>query len=292
MPDIRIHTGAVQSDGSGALIKSLKALQPLEDAPRNYEAAAKEKQPSLKVDDDVDAEPLPTIQEAGPVPLWMDVAPGADQRLLQSIQISTLYSGSVFRGEQKSGRSSYKVTVTFQHVDLKESFLCGYLHIKGLTEDYPELTTFFEAEIIGPKHSFLTKKWEATDRTDLQHWDRFPSFRPYSKLLKKTSGASTTESSSRPPASPTFAPSNNNMPFTYHFRNKDHIFMRWKEQFLVPDYRVKTINGASFAGFYYICYQLSKEEITGYYFHQNSEKFQQLNLRHCPETTFQQFEFR
>ena len=292
MPDIRIHTGAVQSNGSGALIKSLKALQPLEDAPRNYEAAAvKEKEASSEVGDDANGEPLPTIREAGPVPLWMDVAPGADQRLLQSIQISTLYSGSVFRGEQKSGRSSYKVTVTFQHVDLKESSLCGYLHIKGLTEDYPELTTFFEAEIIGPKHSFLTKKWEATDRTDLQHWDRFPSFRPYSKLLKKTSNASTTESSSRPPASPTFAPSSN-MPFTYHFRNKGPHLYALEGAIPSTDYRVKTINGASFAGFYYICYQLSKEEITGYYFHQNSEKFQQLNLRHCPETTFQQFEFR
>lgn len=29
--------------------------------------------------------------------------------------------------------------------------------------------------------------------------------------------------------------------------------MRWKERFLVPDHRVKSINGASYAGFYYIC---------------------------------------
>ena len=26
------------------------------------------------------------------------------------------------------------------------------------------------------------------------------------------------------------------------------VFMRWKEKFLVPDHRVKDINGASFAG--------------------------------------------
>ena len=26
------------------------------------------------------------------------------------------------------------------------------------------------------------------------------------------------------------------------------VFMRWKERFLVPDHRVKDINGASFAG--------------------------------------------
>ncbi|CAG8728388.1 14795_t:CDS:2, partial [Racocetra persica] len=71
------------------------------------------------------------------------------------------------------------------HVDLSESFLCGYLHIKGLTEDYPELTTFFEAEIIGRKYSFLTKKWDADDKVDVQHWIRFPAFRPLQKHMKK-----------------------------------------------------------------------------------------------------------
>ena len=29
--------------------------------------------------------------------------------------------------------------------------------------------------------------------------------------------------------------------------------MRWKERFLVPDHRVRSITGASFAGFYYVC---------------------------------------
>ncbi|CAG8606718.1 2250_t:CDS:2, partial [Paraglomus occultum] len=82
----------------------------------------------------------------------------------------SLYSGSRFKGEQRSGRSSYEVAVHIQHVNLAESSLCGYLHIKGLTEDYPELTTFFEAEIIGRKHSFLTKKWDANDHIDIQHW--------------------------------------------------------------------------------------------------------------------------
>ncbi|CAG8585059.1 15413_t:CDS:2, partial [Funneliformis caledonium] len=158
----------------------------------------------------------------------------------------SLYSGSKFRGEQRSGRSSYDVAVHIQHVDLSESFLCGYLHIKGLTEDYPELTTFFEAEIIGRKYSFLTKKWDADDKVDVQHWIRFQAFRPLQKHMKKDG-------------------------FVYDFHNKDFIFMRWKEHFLVPDHRVRTINGASFAGFYYICYQLSTGMITGFYFHKSSE---------------------
>jgi len=57
-------------------------------------------------------------------------------------------------------------------VDLAESFLCGYLRINGLTEEYPELTTYFEAEIIGPKHSFLTRKWDADELIDEEHWVR------------------------------------------------------------------------------------------------------------------------
>ncbi|CAI2171478.1 1140_t:CDS:2 [Funneliformis geosporum] len=174
----------------------------------------------------------------------------------------SLYSGSKFRGEQRSGRSSYDVAVHIQinrsgkikyatlylvNYNLSESFLCGYLHIKGLTEDYPELTTFFEAEIIGRKYSFLTKKWDADDKIDVQHWIRFQAFRPLQKHMKKDG-------------------------FVYDFHNKDFIFMRWKEHFLVPDHRVRTINGASFAGFYYICYQLSTGMITGFYFHKSSER--------------------
>jgi len=93
-------------------------------------------------------------------------------------------------------------------VNLADSFLCGYLTITGLTEvrartggqvplwtvcgvltlyrrqprgacrgarraqDYAMLTTYFEAEIIGPKHGFLTRKWvrrtsDASDRPAL-----------------------------------------------------------------------------------------------------------------------------
>jgi len=96
------------------------------------------------------------------------------------------------------------------------------------------------------------------------------------------------------------------------------VFMRWKEKFLVPDHRVKDINGASFAGFYYICveYEPSKRlegfsasshaqadmepgsgkedhnryedepipaSMTGFYFHKHSEPNQELNLHHVPD---------
>ncbi|KAG0275033.1 hypothetical protein BGZ95_009247 [Linnemannia exigua] len=189
-------------------------------------------------------------------------------RLMPS-RISHLYAGSRFQGRQKSGSNSYEVMVDIKDVNLKDSSLCGYLHIKGLTDEYPELTTFFDAEIIGSAHSFVTKKWDASAKTDKEHWTLFKPFEPMCDIFT-------------------------NDDFKYDFQGKDVIFMRWKEHFLVPDHRVEGITGASFAGFYYICYNISKGEIEGYYYHQSSEKFQKLMLSHVQErpTSFGSFEFR
>ncbi|KAG0359934.1 hypothetical protein BGX24_005665, partial [Mortierella sp. AD032] len=148
------------------------------------------------------------------------------------------------------------------HVNLNDSTLCGYLHIKGLTREYPELTTFFDAEIVGPQYTFLTRKWDATESTDEQHW--FDSDSLY-----------------------------NMASYQEELRDSDVVFMRWKEHFLVPDHRVEGITGASFAGFYYICYNKRTGDINGYYYHQSSEKFQQLTLSHVEERrSFGSYEFR
>lgn len=73
---------------------------------------------------------------------------------------------------------------------------------------------------------------------------RFPSFQPYIQIF-------------------------NDDGFVYEPYEKDFIYMRWKEHFLVPDHRLRNVNGASFEGFYYICYQRSTNEIKGYYFFRN-----------------------
>ncbi|KAG0256824.1 hypothetical protein BG011_004313 [Mortierella polycephala] len=158
-----------------------------------------------------------------------------------------LYPGSKFQGRQKSGKQSYEVIVDIKHVNLSESTLCGYLHIKGLTEEYPELTTFFDAEIVGPRYSFLTRKWDATEETDKDHWTLFPPFEHLASIFRKENAK-------------------------FDFRDQEVVFMRWKEHFLVPDHRVKGITGASFAGFYYICYHKLTGLINGYYYHQSSDK--------------------
>ncbi|KAJ7046932.1 vacuolar import and degradation protein-domain-containing protein [Mycena alexandri] len=223
-----------------------------------------------------------------------------------------LYPGASFNGTQKSGRNSYDVNVTIVDVDFASSFLCGYLRIRGLTDDWPELTTYFDAEIIGSRYGFLTQNWGATEQADMVHWSRFPAFRHVKSELKKPC-------------------------LTMPDRDRGAVFMRWKERFLVPDHRVQDINGASFAGFYYVCVDFNPaptqpedaeaeaeadEAITasppskphsrrrdssvrralssgprpalmsGFYFHQNSEPYQQLTLSHIPERTSSSFEFR
>uniref|UniRef100_A0A8P4GT31 Glucose-induced degradation protein 4 homolog n=1 Tax=Dicentrarchus labrax TaxID=13489 RepID=A0A8P4GT31_DICLA len=220
---------------------------------------------------------------------------------------SLLYSGSRFRGHQKSKGNSYDVEVVLQvglwsgyctlqascqghlvicqtggvmidswkinerwpvHVTMEDSYLCGYLKIKGLTEEYPTLTTFFAGEIISRKRPFLTRKWDADEDVDRKHWGKFQAFYQYAKTF-------------------------NSDDFDYEdLKNSDYIFMRWKEQFLVPDHTIKDISGASFAGFYYICFQKSTATIEGYYYHRSSEWYQSLNLTHVPEHSAAIYEFR
>ncbi|XP_067089476.1 uncharacterized protein [Osmerus mordax] len=184
------------------------------------------------------------------------------------VTTSLLYSGSQFRGHQKSKGNSYDVDVVLQHVTMEDSYLCGYLKIKGLTEEYPTLTTFFAGEIISRKRPFLTRKWDADEDVDRKHWGKFQAFYQYAKSF-------------------------NSDDFDYEgLKNSDFVFMRWKEQFLVPDHTIKDISGASFAGFYYICFQKSTATIEGYYYHRSSEWYQSLNLTHLPEHSMPIYEFR
>ncbi|OCK97727.1 uncharacterized protein K441DRAFT_655641 [Cenococcum geophilum 1.58] len=188
-------------------------------------------------------------------------SPFPSSRFLPNSTSSFLRPSSKFHGTQQSDRQVYDVQVEIKHVDMKESFLCGYLRIQGLTEDHPSLTTYFEGEIIGTKYTFVTKhpEWGSNEKVDMQHWARFQPWRPLAKQAKRQD-------------------------FSYkNFAQRENIFMRWKEYFLVPDHRVRTINGASFEGFYYICFNQVSGKISGIYFHAKSEKFQQLELQHVPD---------
>lgn len=124
--------------------------------------------------------------------------------------------------------------------------------------------------MIGPKYSFQTRhaEWGSNEKIDHQHWGRFPAYRPISKQAKK----------------PDYIYKN--------FAEREYIFMRWKEYFLVPDHRVRQISGASFEGFYYICFHQLSGTISGIYYHTRSERFQKLELSHIRDRCFGSMEFR
>lgn len=186
----------------------------------------------------------------------------------QTPLIRGMLAGAKFLGVQQSGRATYEVEVQIQNVDLDKDCLCGYLKISGLTDEFPELTTYFEGEIVGKCHSFMTQKWDADETTDREHWSKFA---PFSAKMAEDLGAASSKLDA------------------WH---DDYVFMRWKEHFLVPDHRIKTISGASFAGFYYICFRKEQAVIDGYYFHHSSEMYQSLRLKLQKNTTFGTFKLR
>jgi hypothetical protein len=55
----------------------------------------------------------------------------ADPRVVPICPSTYLRPGSRFHGTQQSERQQYDVQVEIKHVDLRESFLCGYLRIQG-----------------------------------------------------------------------------------------------------------------------------------------------------------------
>ncbi|CCO28098.1 putative protein C17orf39 homolog [Rhizoctonia solani AG-1 IB] len=154
---------------------------------------------------------------------------------LNNTRQDCLYPGASFVGIQKSGRNSYNVSVTIVNVDFPGSTLCGYLTIENLTDDHPQLTTYFDAEIIGPKYGFLTQSYGASEMDDMTHWGRFDSFRAIKSEMRRP-GLTIRQKS---------------------LSERGFVFMRWKERFLVPEHQVRGIRGASYDGFYYVCVQLN-----------------------------------
>lgn len=212
---------------------------------------------------------------------------------------SYLKPNATFIGEQESDKGKYHVRVEFKTIDLVNSLMTGFLQISGLIENHPEITTFFKGEIINnplckykwqteskkrpsdtviKNYAFATEKsqWGSYLSNDLEHWRRLTGLH----LL------------------------NNEMleqrlhDIQYNTETNDGcIYMRWKEEFLLPDSRVKQIKGASFEGFYYIVLNLSQSSrlpgaISGLYYHKDSDKFQSLNLKFVEDKgTSSKFDF-
>ncbi len=202
---------------------------------------------------------------------------------------------------------------------MNQSLLCGYLTIHNLTPEFPVLTTFFEGEIIGPHHGFITGKWEADATIDKNHWQKFDYFRQHCQHFL-VENSSPLETVSAPPIATTAGNSieqrarllprpndfnANNANGNGHgecshitengafdFMEEPIVFMRWKEYFLVPDHHVETVNGASYAGFYYTAYDKTTQKLEGYYYHRESKDYQKLELDCDQKKTSASFDFR
>lgn len=182
-----------------------------------------------------------------------------------------LTPGAKYKGTQQSGGTSYDVEVTLQSLDTANGAMAGYLTIEGLTSEYPKLTTYFDADIVGlGGNSFLTRNWDADESVDRSHWSRFSEWSKW---------ATNFNTSFEHPVDP--------------LGSDSVLFMRWKERFLVPDHRVTSIGGASFAGFYYMVYSKDSSSFRGFYYHVEGEKYQAVTLNPVSEkSSFGEFTFR
>ncbi|EGW31766.1 uncharacterized protein SPAPADRAFT_62362 [Spathaspora passalidarum NRRL Y-27907] len=208
-----------------------------------------------------------------------------------------LHPNALFTGVQESGKSRFHIKVELKNVDLINSIVTGFLQISGLTDDHSEIVTCFKGEIINnPLHkyqwtspdkksysdlklknySFITenKQWGSFVKNDFEHW----------KKLTNSSDLTDSQLQQRL------------IRIQQGHEDNQFIYMRWKEEFLLPDSRIKQISGASFEGFYYIVlniggYDSSDNQdvfsnsinpgsICGLYYHKSSEKFQSLLLRY------------
>lgn len=140
----------------------------------------------------------------------------------------------------------------------------------------------------------VLNEFKATDQTDLEHWINFPSFRQLFLMSQKNGLNSTDDNGTtnaakklppqQLPTTPSADAGNISRIFSQekqfdNYLNERFIFMKWKEKFLVPDaLLMEGVDGASYDGFYYIVHDQVTGNIQGFYYHQDAEKFQQLEL--------------
>lgn len=189
-----------------------------------------------------------------------------------------------FTGYQISGYKKYQITVELKTTNFPHSgstcslltpHLCGYLTIQGLTNQHPEITTYFESFLVNESIGFLSSSipeelsdLKSNNENDLEHWLNFPNFR---ELCMNNYGNSNT-------LQKIILGEYCHM----NYLDERFIYMRWKEKFLVPQSQIDSVDkveGASYDGYYYIVHDQFLGGILGFYYHKDAEKFQQLELQ-------------
>ncbi|QRG40843.1 hypothetical protein FDK38_005334 [Candidozyma auris] len=221
-------------------------------------------------------------------------------RDVPKLQNQYLRPNAKFVGEQQSGTCKYDIRVELKSVDLVSSIVTGFFQISGLTDEHPLITTCFKGEIINnplnstkwqnhPKdhqlkrYAFITedRNWGSFPQNDIDHWrtlTRASSSMSEEDLLSKLRSIHAGDSENQ------------------------YIYMRWKEEFLLPDSRIKQLKNASFEGFYYVVLNIGGRNdsgsgdcfssriipgtISGLYYHTQNDKFQSLSLRYVEDRQF------
>lgn len=190
------------------------------------------------------------------------IAPGSRRKTSTIPRFSNSYlkPNAKFVGEQLSDLSRYYIEVQFKTVDMVNSLVTGFLEITGLTPAPTNITTYFKGEIINnplnkydwkspenaltddtiQKYSFATenRQWESSIKNDFDHWEILTQMRDSADCQIRNKLNQIQSQHHR---------------VTGNSSNSDQfIYMRWKEEFLVPDSRVEKIFGASYDGFYFI----------------------------------------
>lgn len=100
----------------------------------------------------------------------LDPYPVLTRTRVSSRGYDCLYPGALFEGLQTNKSKEHRVSVRIVDVNMEQSRLEGFLTIHDLTDQWPEITTFFEGQIIGDRYGFVTGDWGANDKIDAQHW--------------------------------------------------------------------------------------------------------------------------
>eukprot|EP00730_Choanoeca_flexa_P020353 TRINITY_DN9946_c0_g1_i1.p2 TRINITY_DN9946_c0_g1~~TRINITY_DN9946_c0_g1_i1.p2 ORF type:complete len:213 (+),score=32.45 TRINITY_DN9946_c0_g1_i1:87-725(+) len=174
----------------------------------------------------------------------------ASEKLVQDRVCNALHEGAIFQGFQSSRLDRYRVELKISQWH-RDSMTCtGDLKIFNLTPEFPELTTCFQAEVIGyGKASFITNQWRADYQTDIEHWTNLPGFK---MSWLRASGAD------------------------YNPATERYVYLRLKEEFVANRPNMTRIHGASFSGFYYAVFDTHWQLFEALYYHHDTEKFQRL----------------
>ncbi|CAA9996259.1 unnamed protein product, partial [Nesidiocoris tenuis] len=194
-----------------------------------------------------------------PVPCDVNPPPPANSKQ-PGVNPSLLYNGSRFQGHQKSKGNSYEVEVVLQPGGVRDcSEQTFYWHrLQDLTGEAAEFLSACCSNVNKQCNLPISAFRRSGDFRNINvfQFSQNPLFNSQSKFASFCQYSKTFNADC----------------FDYdEIKSTDFVFMRWKEHFLVPDHTIRDISGASFAGFYYICFQKSRATIEGYYYHRSSE---------------------